>query len=98
MSADSELYNCFLTIVLKFYLFWAYFGPRLQNALFKMKLSTKGYAGGQFLNSTTVFLNSVLKIPFQQANFVPKLQTARLSNWADFSSNVILNYVHKVPF
>ena len=63
-----------------------------------MKHSTKEYAGGQFLNLTTVFLNSVLKIPFQQANFVSKLQTARLLNWADFNSNVILNYVHKVPF
>ena len=62
-----------------------------------MKHSTKEYAGEQFLNLATVFLNSVLKIPFQQANFVPKLQTGLL-NWADFNSNVTLNYVHKVPF
>ena len=49
--------------------------PKLQNALFKMKIRTKRYSGLVIPNSTTFFINSVHKTPFL-GKFVPKLQSA----------------------
>ena len=46
------------------YLFLVNFISKLQSALFKIKLSTKGYSGVQILNSTVVFSNSTSKISF----------------------------------
>ena len=44
------------------YLFWVNLVSKLQSALFRIKLSTKGYSGVQILNSTVVFSNSTPKI------------------------------------
>ena len=43
--------------------FWANLAPKLESALFKMKLHTKGYSRLLILNSTIVFLNFISKIP-----------------------------------
>ena len=44
------------------YLFWANLIPKLQSALFRMKIRTKSYSGVLIPNSTFVFLSSVPKI------------------------------------
>ena len=49
--------------------------PKIESALFKMKLYAKGYSRLLILNSTIVFLNVVSKVPFWE-NLVPKLQSA----------------------
>ena len=63
--ADSEFDNFFLKFHSQNTFFWGYFVPKLQSALFYMKLNLKGYSRVLIMNSKIYFLNSVPKIVFR---------------------------------
>ena len=60
-GADFEFKEKFFFYIFRF--FWANLILKLKSALFRVKLSTKGYSGVQILILTVVFSNSVPKIP-----------------------------------
>ena len=65
--------SIFLKFVPKI-LFWGKFGPKLESALFKIKLDKKEYSREVILNSTIFFLHFDPKYLFW-ANLVPKRQS-----------------------
>ena len=62
--------------------------PKLQSALFRMKLGMKEYSGVLILNSTIPFSNPVLRVIFFYGKLAPKLQSPLFE--VKLSTNVYL--------